>query len=100
MNAYTCWLIKSRNVYFLIIDEAGTKVIRDLYYVLKEWLASGEPFSFTVDETHNKITIRLSSTEGVVVNLEELADWYMEHRVKVRLRRLIIDDLKEATDED
>lgn len=100
MNTYTCWLIKSRNVYFLVIDEAGTKVIRDLHYVLKEWLASGDPFEFTVDESRDVITIRLSSTEGVVVNLWELADWYMEHRVKVGLRHLIVDDLKEATDED
>lgn len=106
MNRYTYWLDRSRDAYFLIIDEDGTKVVRDFRYVLKEWLENCErvdfedSFEFIVDETRNEITIRLSSTEGIIINLEDLVEWYMEHRVKVGLRRLIIDDLKEATDED
>lgn len=106
MSTPTYWLEKSRDVHFLVIDEEGTKVIRDLRYVLKEWLENCErvdfedSFEFIVDETRNEITIRLSSTEGIIINLEDLVEWYMEYRVKVGLRRLIIDDLKEATDED
>ena len=78
---------------------------------MKEWLENCErvdfedsfEFTFEVENAKNRIhdiTIRLSSTEGIIINLEDLVEWYMEHRVKVGLRRLIIDDLKEATDED
>lgn len=105
MSAHTYRLEKSRDTYFLIIDEDGTKVIRDLRYVLREWLENCErvdfedPIAFIVDETRNEITIPLSSTEGIIVNLEVLVEWYLEHRVKVGLRRMIVEDLKEATDE-
>lgn len=125
MSRYTYWVKKIRDahnlivdekgtkviqyVYLLIIDEDDTKVVRDLRYVLREWLENCErvdfedpfPFTFTLPDRARakEITIRLSSSEEIVVNLDVLVEWYMEHRVKVGLRRLIIDDLKEATDE-
>lgn len=99
-------LMRSRDAYFLIIDEDGTKVIRDLRYVLKEWLEHcerddfEEPFGYLIDEDRGKISIRRNGFWVAEVYLENLVEWYMEHRVKVGLRRLIIEDFKEATDED
>lgn len=105
MSAHTYWLERSRDACFLIIDEGGTKVIRDLRYVLKEWLIEferdqfEEPFGYLIDEDRGKISIRRDGFWVAEVYLEELVEWYLEHRVKIGLRRLIIDDLKEATDE-
>ena len=107
MSTTRYWLKQGSDTHVLIIDEDGTRVVRDFWYVLKEWLENCErvdfedQFSFIapVDNRIKEITIRLSSTEEIIVNLDVLVEWYLEHRVKVGLRRLIIEDLKEATDE-
>ena len=104
-------LMRSRDAYFLIIEEDDTRVIRDLRYILKEWLENcervdfEEPYNvlghvgYLIDEDRGKIFIRRNGGLVAEVYIEDLAGWYLEHRVKVGLRRLIVEDLKEATDE-